>query len=203
VAWEDAVGVDNRSRPLTQARDWQAINHRLLVDRSPYAQIFEHDVIMPGGQTIPNWIDVELPTFGIMFALLDDGHVVFVRQYRQAVSDYTLELPAGHLDVGEDPLVGARRELREESGFEASEWAFLGSYVMDANRGCGWAYTYLARGACQVAAPNHGDVGDLGVQLLTLDETRKLWSSGSFLSAPTSLCIGLALNALGRIHEVS
>jgi ADP-ribose diphosphatase len=182
---------------------WQAVNRRLLVDRSPHAQIFEHDVIVPGGEVIHNWLDVELPMFTIMFIVLDDERVVFVRQYRQAVSDYMLELPAGHLDSGEDPLVGAKRELREETGFEASDWTFLGRYVMDANRGCGWAYAYLARGARQAAPPDHGDVGDLSVHLLTLDEARKLWSSGSLLSGPTSLCIGLALHALGRFEEYS
>jgi ADP-ribose pyrophosphatase len=192
VDWEGAGGVDK-----VEASTWQALNRRLLVDRSPYAQIFEHDVIMPGGETLTDWVDVELPPFAIMFALLDDGRVPFVRQYRQAVSDYTLELPAGHLDGDEDPLIGARRELREETGVEAPDWTFLGRYVMDANRGCGWAYTYLARGARQIAAPNHGDVGDLTVHLLTLDETRRLWSGGQLLSAPTSLCVGLALNALG------
>ncbi len=202
--------MDRRSQQQAQpqtdkvaAADWQAVNRRLLVDRSPYAQIFEHDVIVPGGQVISNWLDVELPTFAMMFAVLDDGRVPFVRQYRQCVSDYLLELPAGHLDSDEDPLVGAQRELREETGFEASDWTFLGRYVMDANRGCGWAFTYLARGACQVAPPNPGDVGDMSVHLLTLDETRRLWSGGSLLSAPTSLCIGLALHALGRFQEYS
>jgi len=184
---------------VDKVETWQVVNRRLLVDRSPYARIFEHDVIMPGGETIHDWIDVELPPFAMVFALCEDGTIPFVRQYRQAALAYLLELPAGHLDDDEDPLVGAKRELREETGLEASDWTFLGRYVMDANRGCGWAYTYLARGACQVAAPNHGDVGVMSVHLLTLDETYKLWSSGGFHSGPTSLCIGLALNVLGRI----
>ncbi len=184
---------------MDKVQSWQVLNRRLLVDRSPYARILEHDVILPGGETIRDWIDVELPPFAMILALREDGTIPFVRQYRQAVSDYMLELPAGHLEDGEDPLVAAKRELREETGLEASAWAFLGRYVMDANRGCGWAYLYLARGVRQAAAPHHGDVGDMDVHLLTLDETRKLWSSGSLHSAPTSLCIGLALNVLGRI----
>ena len=53
----------------------------------------------------------------------DDEHVWLVRQPREAMLQYTLELPAGKLDVeGESPLQTARRELAEEIGCEAEHW---------------------------------------------------------------------------------
>ncbi len=53
----------------------------------------------------------------------DDEHVWLVRQPREAIGQYTLELPAGRLDVdGETPLQTAQRELAEEIGREADEW---------------------------------------------------------------------------------
>jgi ADP-ribose pyrophosphatase len=52
--------------------------------------------------------------------LLPDGRVVMVRQYRYPVGEVTLELPAGKLDAGEDPLACVRRELEEETGYSAS-----------------------------------------------------------------------------------
>jgi len=53
----------------------------------------------------------------------DDEHVWLVRQPREAIGRYTLELPAGKLDVdGESPLQTAQRELAEEIGHEAGEW---------------------------------------------------------------------------------
>ena len=58
-------------------------------------------------------------------ALTDDGRICLVRQYRTALSRVTVEIPAGKLDPGEDPLTCAHRELREETGMEADQMAFL------------------------------------------------------------------------------
>lgn len=48
----------------------------------------------------------------------EDGRLLFVRQFRQACGEVTLEIPAGKLSAGEDPLSCMRRELAEETGFE-------------------------------------------------------------------------------------
>ena len=54
------------------------------------------------------------------------GEIVFVRQYRFGTRSYTLELPGGIVDPGEDHGVAARRELQEETGFTSSSWEYLG-----------------------------------------------------------------------------
>lgn len=59
----------------------------------------------------------------------DDGRLVLVRQYRHALGRWMIELPAGRREPGEDPLATARRELDEETGLEAREWAELASFV--------------------------------------------------------------------------
>ena len=56
--------------------------------------------------------------------LLDDGRIVLERQYRHPTGKVMIEIPAGKLDPGEEPLVCARRELLEETGYVAREWAF-------------------------------------------------------------------------------
>ena len=51
-----------------------------------------------------------------------------MRQYRAAVGDWTVEIPAGRIDPGEDPLGAARRELEEEAGLVAATWALMRTF---------------------------------------------------------------------------
>ena len=61
---------------------------------------------------------------------VDDGEIVLIRQYRYSTKSEILEIPAGTLEVGEDPYACAVRELKEETGYAASEWRkLLSAYV--------------------------------------------------------------------------
>lgn len=61
----------------------------------------------------------------VIIPLLADGHVLLERQYRYPNNQVFIELPAGKLEPGEDPLLCAQRELREETGYSASDWKFI------------------------------------------------------------------------------
>ena len=83
-----------------------------------------------------------------VLALDEDNTVYLVNQYRYPIQRLLLELPAGKLDHGseEDTLLGAQRELSEETGLEASKWTYLG-YTLASPGFCDEAlHMYLARG---------------------------------------------------------
>jgi len=58
-------------------------------------------------------------------AILDDGRILLERQYRYPVARVCMEIPAGKLDLGEDPLICAQRELQEETGYTATKWSYI------------------------------------------------------------------------------
>ena len=92
------------------------------------------EVELPNGHRSARDI-VRHPGAAAVVALTESGKIVLVRQYRTAIDRVTVEIPAGKLDPGEDPLDCAKRELHEETGFRAGRIRFLTSIVTT----CGFA----------------------------------------------------------------
>ena len=106
---------DQHLREETVARE------ELLKGR--FLHIVRDTVRLPdGGQATREY--VLHPGAVAVVALLDDGRLVLERQYRHAVGGVMVEIPAGKKDPGESALVCARRELLEETGYVAREWAY-------------------------------------------------------------------------------
>jgi len=76
-----------------------------------------------------------------------DGALLFVQQYRPALKARTLELPSGHVEEGESPEAAARRELAEETGYEADTFKHLGTLAPDTGRMVNQLWCYYACGA--------------------------------------------------------
>ncbi len=87
--------------------------------------LFRDTVRLPNGKPATREV-MRHPGAAAVVAMTDEGNVILVRQYRHPFSQVMLEIPAGKLDPGEDPLVCARRELLEETGYVAAEFTSLG-----------------------------------------------------------------------------
>lgn len=94
--------------------------------------------------------------------LLDDGRIVLERQYRHATGLVMIEIPAGKLDPGEGPLVCGQRELLEETGYVASEWAYAFTMYPTVAYSDEAIEIWFARGLTQRGAQlDHGEFLDV------------------------------------------
>jgi ADP-ribose pyrophosphatase len=134
----------------------------------------------------------------LVVAVTLDGKFICFRQTKYAVDGVTLAPVGGHIEVGEDPLTAARRELIEETGYEAETWTFLGKYPVMANRGGGTGYLYLAQGAQHVAEPDSDDLEEQELIFLDRDEVEQAIEQGSFNVISWTACVALALLHLQR-----
>jgi ADP-ribose pyrophosphatase len=107
--------VNNKVLSTSRIYDGRIINLRL------------DEVELPDGRHARREV-VEHPGASVIVPVDQQGRVYLVRQYRDAAAGELLELPAGKLEPGEEPLACARRECLEELGLEAGSWTHLASF---------------------------------------------------------------------------
>jgi ADP-ribose pyrophosphatase len=90
-----------------------------------FLKVFRDSVRLPGGEVAAREY-IRHPGAVMVVPILDDGRLVVERQHRYPLGQVILEFPAGKLDPGETTLHCAQRELLEETGFRAREWAHAG-----------------------------------------------------------------------------
>ncbi|KFB68683.1 NUDIX hydrolase [Candidatus Accumulibacter vicinus] len=120
-----------------------------------------------------------------IIAELDDGQLLFVRQYRYPLRRSFLELPAGKIDPGEDILATASRELLEETGFRAAEWRYLGVMHPCVGYSDERIEIFLARGLRREADQNLDSGEFMDLLSLPLDEALAAVRSGAITDAKT------------------
>jgi len=143
-------------------------------------------VRLPDGHTATREYVVH-PGAVVVIPLLDDGRVVLERQFRYPVGLVMVELPAGKLDAGEDPLVCGQRELLEETGYSAREWARAGAMHLAVGYSSEIIHIYFARGlSLGEQQLDHGEFVD--VFTATTDELLGWCRDGTVTDAKTLAC---------------
>ncbi len=116
--------------------------------------------------------------------LLDDGRICFVENFRAAVGQRMIELPAGTLEPPEDPLATARRELLEETGYRAKTIEHLTTFAMSPGIMDEKMYFYAAKGL--TPGPMALEAGeDIKVLLLNWDDALEMVRDGRIYDAKT------------------
>lgn len=184
------------------------LSREVALDASPWLRCWVETVQLPTGKTYDDFYTVEMRDFAIVFALTDANEVVAERNYRHGLGEVAIVLPAGFIDDGEEPLHAAQRELREETGYEASEWRDLGCYVLDGNRGCGHMHAFMARGARAASHQELDEMEQIQVELLPVERLSDMLLNREVKTVATAAATGMALHvlardeksAIGRVH---
>jgi hypothetical protein len=166
-----------------------------LVTGSPWRAVIEDRLLTDDGR-YTGYTYLAVPRAAFVVPVTDEGDVVFVRQYRHPVRDWTLEVPAGSVDDGETALEAAERELAEEVGGTARAWRHLSTFYSSSAHLSLRSDAFLATGV--VLGRGRPDVGeDVAVVRMPVEEALAGARAGAFREGQTALALLLAAPFLG------
>jgi len=179
---------------------WQRLTRRTIYE-NPWITVWHDDVIGPDGEPgIYGVVHYANQAVGVV-AIDADNRVVLVGQYRYTLDCYSWEIPEGGSPLAEDPLDGARRELREETGYEATDWQELGRLQLSNSISDEVAVLYLATGLIAGEATPDG-TEDLRLRHVPFDDVVAMIRDGAIRDAMTVAAIhwvALARQGLGSV----
>ncbi len=182
-------------------KSWKTLSRTPVLRRGKFLTLEDHDVELPDGRVIEGWPWLVMPDYVNVMAETEEGEFLCFRQTKYAIGEGTSLAPVGgYIEPGEPPETAARRELMEETGYEAAEWISLGSYAADGNRGGGRAHLFLARGARKTGTPGSDDLEEQEVCFLSRGGVRLALDSGEFKVLPWAANAALALVHIERTH---
>lgn len=177
---------------------WQTHDSRTAYE-NPWIRVRADDVTRPDGR--PGEYGVVEVRHDAVFVvpLTEDDEVVMVRLHRYPIGRDSLEIPAGGND-GEDLLVAARRELREETGYVASSWTELGPMYSLNGLADAPGTAYLARDLERVDdGDGWAEEGITGIQVVPWDEVMGRIKRGEIHDGETLAALMRAAVALGKL----
>jgi ADP-ribose pyrophosphatase len=202
----DSQGVIIRAnRSILSPMDdlgWRTLGRKYLY-QSPWCAFRVDEVEIPGGAQIEYGV-LESGGFAAVVPVTGGGNVVLVRQWRQPLGTFTLELPSGMVDAHEKPERSARRELFEETGYRTEVLEHLVSVHTSTGRSTEVCHLFRCKAVRDERGPRPEPTEFIRVVELPFEEALQMVSKGEISDAATVLgllmCAGGGVGTGGGLH---
>ena len=186
---------------MAKNHPWKTLSYRQVID-TPYLKVRCEQVVVPNGPILPDYYIIENRGWVGIVPLTADGRFLINNQYKHGIGREVLEFPAGGIDDHEhDPLVTARRELMEETGYsvEDGQIELLAHMLANPTGARTQIWWYLARNVRKTGTPKVDPAEVIENLLVTPRELLELIHSGSFAVQGQIAAAYMALERLGYI----
>lgn len=179
---------------------WKTIKSETLL--SDYHVVVKKNVVeLPDGAVIDDFYTVTIPDAAMVAAITTDGQILLKSEYRYARGEEVIECPAGMFEPKEtDPLVVAKRELLEETGYTSDDWTYLGPTLESTSKLTNTMHLFLAQNAVPTSSQHLDENEHVEVLKVSLEAAVEMVMGGIIKANSTAhLILKVARILNGRL----
>lgn len=177
---------------------WETIKLETVIE-DYHVTVKKNAVKLPDGAIIDDFYTVAIPDAAMVAAITPEGKILLKTEFRYAVGEDVIECPAGMFEKNEaDPLTVAKRELLEETGYESSDWTYLGSTLESTSKLTNRMHLFLAKDCVKVSTQHLDTNEHLTVTEVYLDTAVGMVMNGTINANSTAHLILKVARMLGK-----
>lgn len=140
---KNVKNMKNEENKENKEKKWKIINQKYL-EKNEWITLRKDSCITSAGKRVDPYYVMEIADVSCAVAITKEGKILFVKEYKHGVQKEILQLPCGYVDINENPLIAAKRELEEETGYTSEKWTSLGSFAGSPGRLTHYYHFFLA-----------------------------------------------------------
>ncbi|MCC5637356.1 NUDIX hydrolase [Nostoc sp. CHAB 5844] len=181
---------------MSNLKKWKILQSEMVLNHR-WCKVRQDKIELPNGKVINDYFVSIKPEIAIILPITSNREIIFVRQYRHAVEDFFIELPAGHFDpTQESAETAAIRELQEETGYLAQQARKVAVFYDKPSKDTNRIHLFLAENVIKVGEQNLDITEEIEVILIPIESVLDKITQGEISVSGTIAALFLSLQLI-------